>query len=69
MMDTIDAGSAIADKLKEIGSRIPISIVSTAGDALVGAVGLSELGISGVFLKPGDPAVVIQTLKTRLGVN
>ncbi len=69
MMDTIDAGSAIADRLKEIGSQIPLYIVSTASDALVGAVGLRELGISGVFLKPGDPAVIIQTLKTRLGVS
>lgn len=69
MMETIDAGGAMADKLKEIGSQIPIYIVSAASDALVGAVGLHELGIAGVFLKPSDPAVVIQTLKTRLGVN
>lgn len=69
MMETIDAGGAIADKLKAVGSRIPIYIVSTAADALVGAVGLDELGISGVFLKPADPAVVVQTLKTRLGVT
>ena len=69
MMETIDAGSAIADKVKEIGSQIPIYIVSTASDALIGAVGLRELGISGVFLKPGDPAVIVQTLKTRLGVS
>jgi hypothetical protein len=32
-------------------------------------VGLHELGISGVFLKPVDAAIVIQTLKTRLGVS
>ena len=68
MMETIDAGSEIAQKLREIGSHIPIYIVSTASDALVGAVGLRELGISGVFLKPGDPAIIIQTLKTRLGL-
>ena len=66
MMETIDAGGAIADKLKEAGSRIPIYLVSTAADALVGSVGLHELGIAGVFLKPIDPAVVVQTLKTRL---
>jgi CheY-like chemotaxis protein len=69
MLERIDAGSEIADKLKNVGSRIPIYIVSTAADALVGAVGLRELGISGVFLKPADPAVVVQTLKTRLGVS
>jgi hypothetical protein len=32
----------------------------------MGAVGLHEIGISGVFLKPLEPAIVIQTLKTRL---
>ena len=69
MMETIDAGGAIAGKLKASGIEIPVYIVSTASDALIGAVGLHELGISGVFLKPGDPAVIIQTLRTRLGVS
>jgi len=32
----------------------------------MGSVGLHEIGISGVFLKPVDTAIVIQTLKTRL---
>lgn len=66
MMETIDAGGTIAEKLREAGSRIPIYLVSNAADALVGSVGLNELGISGVFLKPADPGIVIQTLKTRL---
>ena len=69
MMETIDAGGAIAAKLKEIGSTIPIYIVSSASEALVGSVGLHELGISGVFLKPADPQVVIQTLRAQLGVR
>jgi two-component system OmpR family response regulator len=67
MMETIDAGGVIADRLKQAGSLIPVYIVSTATDALIGAVGLHELGISGVFLKPADPAIIIQTLRTRLG--
>lgn len=68
MLETIDAGGAVAAKLKEAGSRIPIYIVSSAADALVGTVALKELGIAGVFLKPADPAIVIQTLKTQLAV-
>jgi len=68
MLETIDAGGAIAEKLRTFGAQIPIYIVSAASDALVGAVGLRELGISGVFLKPSDPAVVVRALKTRLGV-
>ena len=69
MMETADAGGLIAAKLRENGGGIPVYIVSTAMDALVGAVGLQELGISGVFLKPSDPAVIVQTLKTRLGAT
>lgn len=69
MMETVDAGGAIAAKLKDVGSRIPVYIVSNVADALIGAVGLHELGVAGVFLKPADPIVVVQTLKTRLGAN
>jgi DNA-binding response OmpR family regulator len=47
----------------------PCYIVSTAADALVGAVGLHELGIAGVFLKPADADLVIRVLQTRLGVH
>ena len=69
MIETGDAGGLIAGKLKEVGHQVPVYIVSNAADALVGSVGLDELGVSGVFLKPADPAVVIQTLRTRLGVS
>ena len=66
MMETIDAGGTIMDKLRRAGTSAPLYIVSTLGDALVGSVSLQELGIAGVFIKPIDPAIVIQTLKTRL---
>jgi DNA-binding response OmpR family regulator len=69
MTDPADAGITISETLKASGSTIPCYIVSTASDALMGSVGLHEMGISGVFLKPVEPAIVIQTLKTRLGVS
>jgi DNA-binding response OmpR family regulator len=69
MTDPADAGTIISEKLKASGSTIPCYIVSTASDALMGSVGLHEIGIAGVFLKPVEPAIVIQTLKTRLGVR
>jgi hypothetical protein len=69
MTDVADAGLPVAERLKASGATIPCYIVSTAGEALIGSVGLHEIGISGVFLKPVDAAVVIQTLKTRLGVS
>lgn len=67
MMETVDAGGTIAARLEQAGQRTPVYIVSTAAEVLVGSVSLNDLGISGVFLKPVDPAIVIQTLKVRLG--
>ena len=69
MTEPAEAGMTISERLKASGGTIPCYIVSTASDALMGSVGLHEIGISGVFLKPVEPAIVIQTLKTRLGVH
>ncbi len=68
LADPADAGATISEWLRATGSTIPCFIVSTAGDALVGSVGFHELGVTGVFLKPVDAALVIQTLRTRLAV-
>jgi CheY-like chemotaxis protein len=69
MMEAMDDSGTTTGRFREAGPNIPFYVVSTASDALVGAVGLHEMGICGVFLKPVDSAIVIQTLKTRLGVN
>ncbi len=69
MEDQDVGGVSEAARLNGAGNHPPVYIVSTAVDALVGAVGLVELGVSGVFLKPMDVAVIVQTLKTRLGVG
>ena len=69
MMEPVDAGITISEKLRANGSTIPCYIVSTAAEALIGSVGLHEIGVTGVFLKPVDAAIVVQTLKTRLGVG
>ncbi len=63
MFDTVDGGMTITERLHASGSTIPCYIVSTASDALMGSVGLHEIGVAGVFLKPVDPAIVIQTLR------
>ena len=67
MLDAGDGGAPIAERLHAAASTIPCYIISNAADALMGSVGLHEMGISGVFLKPVDVAIVIQTLRTRLG--
>ena len=69
MMDVHGIAGTLSERLKAAGSKIPCYIVSTAGESLMGSVGLHELGVEGVFLKPIDTAIVIQTLKGRLGSN
>jgi CheY-like chemotaxis protein len=69
MMEVMDDSTSTAGRFREAGTNIPFYVVSTASDALVGAVGLHEMGICGVFLKPVDSSIVIQTLKTRLGAS
>ena len=48
----MDAHGTLSERLRATGSTIPCYIVSTASEALMGSVGLHELGIEGVFLKP-----------------
>ena len=69
MLDAAGTGMTLTERLHVSGSTIPCYIVSTAGDALMGSIGLHEIGIAGVFLKPVDAAIVVQTLRTRLGVT
>lgn len=61
-------GLMLSERLLAAGRTIPCYILSTASEALAGSVGFHEIGISGVFLKPVDPDVVIQTLKARLAI-
>jgi two-component system OmpR family response regulator len=63
-----DTGMTISEWLAASHNPTPCYIVSTASDALSGSIGLHELGITGVFLKPVDTALVIQTLRTQLAV-
>jgi DNA-binding response OmpR family regulator len=66
ILDGGDGGPTVAERLYAAETGIPCYIVSNAADALMGSVGLHEIGVSGVFLKPVDTAIVVQTLRTRL---
>jgi len=35
----------------------------------MGSIGLHEIGVTGVFLKPVDVAIVVETLRTRFRVD
>jgi DNA-binding response OmpR family regulator len=66
LADPASAGLTISEWLRAHNDATPCYVVSTAGEALAGAVGLHELGITGVFLKPVDTDLVVQTLRTQL---
>jgi DNA-binding response OmpR family regulator len=69
LADASGSGVTMPEWLRARGDPTPCYIVSTAADALTSSVGLHELGISGVFLKPVDFALIIQTLRARLGMR
>jgi DNA-binding response OmpR family regulator len=69
LADPSESGLTISEWIAANHGAIPCYIVSTAGDALVGSIGLHELGVTGVFLKPVDTGLIIQTLRTRLAVT
>jgi DNA-binding response OmpR family regulator len=69
LADPAKTGGTISEWLRANGDTIPCYIVSTASEALIGSVGLHELGVTGVFLKPVDTDLVIQTLRTQLAAS
>jgi len=66
MTDSANPGATLPERLHEAGLRLPIYIVSAGSDAVINTVGLHELGVAGVFLKPADTAIIIATLRIRL---
>ena len=66
MMENVDSGTGLVRKLKEMGNRAPAFMLSSVGDEMNATVNASELGLAGVFQKPIDPKVLVETIKTRL---
>lgn len=66
MMETVDAGSVMARKLKDGGYKGPVYMLSSAGDTIQFNIDAQELGLSGIFQKPVDPNVLTNTLRTEL---
>jgi len=66
MMENVDSGSTVAQKLKESGYAGPIYMLSSAGDSVRYNIDARELGLSGIFQKPIDPKLLASTLKAKL---
>jgi hydrogenase maturation protease len=69
MMETVDAGSKVSTQLKEKGFKGPMYLLSAAGDAVRYNIDAKELGLSGIFQKPINHDVLINTMKKALKIN
>jgi hydrogenase maturation protease len=68
MMENVDSGSTVAQKLKESGYAGPVYMLSSAGDTVRYNLDARELGLAGIFQKPIDPKTLVTTLKSKLKV-
>lgn len=66
MMEEIDSGTSLVKELQALGNTAPIYMLSSVGDSLHWSTDYSDLGLSGVFQKPFEPATLLATLKAKL---
>lgn len=63
MMESIDAGNRLAEKMKSMSPDKPVYILSSIGDDLAREVG--DLGVDGVLQKPVDGERLLEILGER----
>lgn len=66
MMENVDSGTVVAQRLKESGYTGPIYLLSAAGDSVRYNIDARELGLAGIFQKPIDPKTLVATLRAKL---
>jgi two-component system alkaline phosphatase synthesis response regulator PhoP len=69
MMETIDAGSKVAQEIKKKNKNLPVYLLSSIGSATTQNVEIDKLGFSGVFQKPITPDHMIKTIKNELHIK
>ena len=66
MMEEVDAGTSAVKEFRIKNADIPIFMLTGVGDELTQSADTSELGITGVFQKPINPATLISVLESKL---
>lgn len=62
MLEEVDTGGLIAQRLREIGEKFPIYLISSAAASMHADFDFHAFGITGIFSKPVDVKAVVQTL-------
>lgn len=65
-MEIVEGGERVIEGLHEACTRTLFYLATTGTDALSLDSSLHQLGVTGIFLKPLDCAIVVQALKTAL---
>ena len=67
MMEQIDSGTNLVTKIKALGNKAPLYMLSSMGDELSQTTNVNKLGLDGVFQKPVHPKTLLSILKKKLG--
>lgn len=66
MMEQIDSGTNLVTRIKALGNKVPLYMLSSMGDELSQTTNVAKLGLDGVFQKPIDPKSLLATLQAKL---
>jgi DNA-binding response OmpR family regulator len=69
LVESLVPGGSVAEKLKATGSRMPVYVFSEASIVTREDIDFTAMNIAGVFTRPLNATVVINTLKTRLKIS
>ena len=66
MMEKVDAGIKVAELIKKEDKNALVYLLSSIGNATEANTSVNQLGFSGVFQKPVDPATLKDQVKKAL---
>ena len=69
MMETVDAGVKVTEKIRELGCKAPIFLLSSIGEATSYNLDTIALGFAGVIQKPVIPSMLIPLFKKKLNIS
>ena len=68
MMESIDSGATVAEKIRQSNKNVPIYLSSSISDTTAENYDTNKLGFSGVMQKPLDPSKLIEQIKKVLAM-
>lgn len=66
MMEEVDAGTGFVQKVRLLGSQVPIFMLSSVGDNLSMTTDYASLGLAGIFQKPLDKDRLLTVVRMAL---